>query len=171
MNPGCLKWVRTAGKSLFLAYSLSIFTLNTYLTWRSDYPLTQTHQDERKQTTVNQGLSWLAPWKCFSKEWLNLSTSIFFQEITVCLSCSNKYLLLPVCNYWFYRESGREKINYSVPGIHFGKNYASQNKDKHCRLHSLLPSTCFYICACVSRGPSRGAVLRTLQFLSQRYYK
>jgi len=60
-------------------------------------------------------------------ERLNLFTCVFFQEITVYLLGSNKYLLLPACNYWFYRVR-REKINYSMPRINFGKTKPSQIK-------------------------------------------
>lgn len=123
ISPGCLEWLCTAGKSLLPACPFSIFTLNTYLTCWSDCPLPQTHQEERKLTTANQGPGWFAPSKCFLREWLTLSTSIFsfFQGVTVCLLCSNKYLLLAAWNYWFHRESGGEKINYNMPGTHFGK--------------------------------------------------
>lgn len=98
-----------------------IFTPNTYLTCWSDFSLARPHQDERKESSVNQGHPWLAPSECLSIESLNLSTSTFSLEITACLWCSNKYLLLPVCKSWFYGESGRLRNNYSTHGMCFEK--------------------------------------------------
>lgn len=134
IHPGCCKWLHTAGKSLFLAYSLSIFAPNTYLTCWSDSPLAQPHQEERKESTVSQGLLWLAPSECLLMESLNLSTSPFSQEITACLWCSNKYLLLSVCKSWFYGESGGLRINYSTHGTCFGKTKPPKIKPRQAEL-------------------------------------
>lgn len=145
--PGCWKWLHTAGKSLFLAYSLSIFAPNTFLTCWSDSPLAWPYQDEGKESTVNQGLLRLAPSECLLKESLNLSTSTFSQEITAFLWCSNKYLLLPMCKSWFYGEPGRSRINYSIHGMCFGKIKPPKIKPSQAELlHSGL-------CSCHPRSP------------------
>lgn len=147
IHPGCWKWLHTAGKSLFLAYSLSIFVPNTYLTWWSDSPLARPHQDEGKESTVNQGLLWLAPSERLLKESLNLSTSTFSQEISACLWCSNKYLLLPMCKSWFYGESGRSRINYSTHGTCFGKTKPPKIKPSQAEL------LCSELCSFHPRNP------------------
>lgn len=46
-----------------------------------------------------------------------------------------------MCKYRFFRDPGREKINDSMPGTHFGKTKPPK-LNKHCGLHSLLLSAC-----------------------------